>query len=284
MRVNAKMKEMPFASYVFLAAIGPLAAMAQAPADLFQKAPPEIDQVLRERVTAFLQAHVDGKFRLADQFVAEESKDAFFEAHKRRYHDFEIAKITFSEQYTKAVVLAVCGTEMTIPGQRAPLPVKMPLTLYWKIVDGKWFWYLPPAPTSYDTPFGKMKPGPDNPPGAANQPSSGFGSGPSLAQLGQFAAIDKNQVSLSATTPSAVVTLVNKLPGKATVHLDGAVPEGLDVKLDRTDLKGGEGAKLTIKLVDASKLIDPPYTVRLRVDPLNQSFVVKVLLPQPSKK
>jgi len=279
------MKEMHFARFVLFAALLPLAAMAQAPTDLFQKAPPEIDQALRERVTAFLQAHVDGKFRLADQYVAEDSKDAFFEAHKRRYRDFEIAKITYSDEYTKAVVLAVCGTEMTIPGQQSPLPVKMPVNQYWKIVDGKWFWYLPPAPASYDTPFGKMKPGADNPPGAAGQQSpSGFGQGPSLAQLGQLAAIDKTEVSLSPGNPSAVATLINRLPGKATVHIEGDVPEGLDAKLDRTDLNGGESAKLTVKLVDATKLTTPPYTVRLRVDPLNQLFAVKVFTPPPNKK
>ena len=88
------MEEMSIAHCVFLAALLSTAALAQGPADLFQKAPPEMDQALRERVAAFLQAHVDGKFRLADQYVADESKDAFFEAHKRRYRDFEIVKVS----------------------------------------------------------------------------------------------------------------------------------------------------------------------------------------------
>ncbi|MCE5306667.1 MAG: hypothetical protein LLG20_03400 [Acidobacteriales bacterium] len=275
---------MDFARFVLLASLLPLAGLAQAPTDLFQKAPPEIDQALRERVTAFLQAHVDGKFRLADQYVAEDSKDAFFEAHKRRYRDFEIAKITYSNEYTKAVVLAVCGTEMTIPGQTRPMPVKMPVNMYWKTVDGKWFWYLPPAPSSYDTPFGKMKPGADNPPGAAGQQSSAEFQGPSLAQLGQLAAIDKTEVRLNPATPSAVATVVNRLPGKATVHIEGDVPEGLDAKLDRTEVNGGESAKLTVKLVNAAKLTTPPYMIRLRVDPLNQLFTVKVFVPPAQKK
>ena len=40
---------------------------AQPASDLLEKAPPHIDKLLRERVRFFYQAHVDGKFRLADQ-------------------------------------------------------------------------------------------------------------------------------------------------------------------------------------------------------------------------
>jgi hypothetical protein len=265
-----------------LAALLSTAALAQGPADLFQKAPPEVDQALRERAAAFLQAHVDGKFRLADQYVADESKDAFFEAHKRRYRDFEIAKISYTGNYTKAVVLAVCGTEMQLPMNSRPIPVKMPLTMYWKTVDGKWLWYLPPAPASYDTPFGKMKPGPDDPAGAPA--SGGLAQAPSLAQLSQLVAIDKPVVNLSATASSAVVVLSSRMPGKVTAGIEGAVPDGLDARLDRSELKTGETAKLTLKLVDAAKIGSTSYVVRLRVDPLNQVFPIRVNIILPPRK
>jgi hypothetical protein len=265
-----------------LAALLSASAMAQAPSDLFQKAPPEVDQALRERAAAFLQAHVDGKFRLADQFVADESKDAFFEAHKRRYRDFEIAKITYSENYTKAVILAVCGTEMQLPMNVRPIPVKMPVSMYWKILDGKWFWYLPPAPVSRDTPFGKMTPGPDDPRGAGAP--GGLAQAPSLDQLSQLVAIDRPVVNLSATAPSSVVVLSSRMPGKVTAAIEGAVPKGLDAKLDRSELKTGETAKLTLKLVDAAMIGSSSYTVRLRVDPLNQVFPIRVNIILPVKK
>jgi len=262
------------------------AAWPQNPAALFQKAPPDVEQALRERVTAFLQAHVDGKFRLADQYVADDSKDAFFEAHKRRYRDFEIVKITYSENYTKAVVLAVCGTEMQLPMNSQPLPVKMPLNTYWKIVDGKWFWYLPPAPSSYETPFGKMKPGPEAPgaPGAPSSPPVAIGQGPTLAQLSQLATIDRSEVSLAPANPTAVVTVTNKLPGRASVHIEGAVPEGLEATLDRTELDGSSSARLTLKLADASKLTSFQHTIRLRVDPLNKVFAIRVTVSLPAAK
>ena len=53
------------------------ALLAQSPEELFEKAPPHVDQTLRERVKIFYQAHVDGKFRVADTVVHEDSKDAF---------------------------------------------------------------------------------------------------------------------------------------------------------------------------------------------------------------
>ncbi|MBM3775494.1 MAG: hypothetical protein FJW37_10065, partial [Acidobacteria bacterium] len=50
-------------------------AAAQAPSDLFEKAPPEIDRALRERAARFYQAHVDGQFRKAEALIVEDSKD-----------------------------------------------------------------------------------------------------------------------------------------------------------------------------------------------------------------
>ena len=52
------------------------------PTDIFEKAPPEVDNALRERVSKFFQAHVDGKFRLAEEVIAEDSKDFFYNMEK----------------------------------------------------------------------------------------------------------------------------------------------------------------------------------------------------------
>ena len=40
----------------------------------------EMDEALRARIHKFYQAHVDAKYRIADQVVAEDSKDLFFAA------------------------------------------------------------------------------------------------------------------------------------------------------------------------------------------------------------
>src|SRR5260370_36632618 len=67
-------------------------------------APPEVDAALRERAGKFFQAHVDGKFRQADAYVAEDAKDAFFEQDKPRYRKIEGMTIDYNDEFTKAVV------------------------------------------------------------------------------------------------------------------------------------------------------------------------------------
>jgi hypothetical protein len=81
---------------------------ASVPAQEKLAPPRELDAALRDRVQKFFQAHVDGKFRAADQYVAEESKDAFFSADKPRYLSFELASITYSDQFTRATALVTC--------------------------------------------------------------------------------------------------------------------------------------------------------------------------------
>ena len=133
------------------------AALAQSPAELFEKAPPQVDEALRARVTRFYQAHVEGKFRVADQYVAEDSKDAFFSADKRRFGGFEITRISYSDSFAKARVVTTVDDEFVNPLGR--YAVKMPLTTLWKLDQGEWFWYVVPSDGPKETPFGKMKAG-----------------------------------------------------------------------------------------------------------------------------
>ena len=72
------------ASFAFLTAL----AAAQTATNPFDKAPPNVDDALKTRVTEFYQDHIDGKFRKAEQLVAEDSKDAFYDdIGCRRLHD-----------------------------------------------------------------------------------------------------------------------------------------------------------------------------------------------------
>ena len=87
-------------------------ALGQQPADLFTKAPPAIDEALRDRISKFFQCQVDGKPRQAEQYVAEESKDYYYEMQKPRYLSFEIRNISYSDEFTKAK--AMIAVEMTV--------------------------------------------------------------------------------------------------------------------------------------------------------------------------
>src|SRR5271154_2298631 len=77
-------------------------AFAQNPADLFNRAPADVDQALRARITEFFHYHVSGEPRKAEELVAEDTKDYFYNNNKPHYISFEIGKIDYSDGYTKA--------------------------------------------------------------------------------------------------------------------------------------------------------------------------------------
>ena len=141
-------------------ALGPLVlgiALAQEePRNLFASAPPDVDQALKARIAKFYQFFVAGKFRQADALVAEDSKDIFFAAEKRRFQDFSIGSITYSDNFTTAVAVVSCGTDQSFMGQK--FPIKLPLTSFWKLEDGEWYWYVipPDQQKTYHTPGGDM--------------------------------------------------------------------------------------------------------------------------------
>jgi hypothetical protein len=183
--------------------------LAQNPTDLFSKAPPAVDEALRDRVINFYQAHVDGKFRAADKIVAEDSKDVFFEMEKRRCNSFEIGRINYKENFTKAQVMILCDTQMMmVPvGVRQ---VKVPLSSLWKQIDGEWFWYVDPS-AGRDSPFGgPMKAGPMPGPGSAPTLTADMMKGPNPAALKMMVEVDRQDAKFNLSQPGEQVIVVDR--------------------------------------------------------------------------
>lgn len=265
------------------------AAMAQpTPTDVFQKAPPQVEKALRERVAAFLQCHVDGKFRNALEYVAEESKDYYFEMEKRRYLSFEIVKIEYSDDFTKAKVLSTIELEWRpsarFPGSR----VKPPHQMAWRVENGQWYWYVA-NPDQWETPFGTMK-----------FPSKSTENGPIAAVVAEIrnrvdnpeailsqVKASKQAVTLQAFKASSdAVEITNNLSGQVTLEVETTALPGLHVKLDKAALNTGETAKLAIDYHPSSKQTPPPADVRVRVLPVG--IVVNIAVsfeapPAPAK-
>src|SRR5215510_5970979 len=107
--------------FVILAA----ALLAQAPADLFNKPPVEVDQALRARITEFYQYHVKQQFRQAEALVAEDTKDFFYSHNKPQYLTFEIGRIEYSENFTRAKATMVTEQYVMMPGFMDK-PMKVP--------------------------------------------------------------------------------------------------------------------------------------------------------------
>jgi hypothetical protein len=248
---------------------------AQPPGNLLDKAPPDVDQALRERMTRFYQAHVDRKLiRQADQYVAEDTKDFFFEANKPTYLDFHIEKIAYSDNFTKAKATVNCKMVVMIPGFTGG-PVTLPIPSTWKLENGQWFWYVDQT-LGRETPFGRMKPAEPVPAGAS-LPS--LSSGPDVQTLWKSVQADKNQVQLSASKESSdEVTISNRMPGNISLQLDYTKTPGLLVSLDRTELKSGEQAKISLRSKPQEKSAVKTAEVRVIVQPTNQMIPIAVAI------
>jgi hypothetical protein len=250
--------------------------------DLFSKAPPEIDNALRERVTGFYQLHVEGKFRQADEFIAEDSKDIYFESKKVRYRSFEIGRITYKDEFKQAVVaLIVDSPALLVPGM--PPNLKLPLVSNWKVVDGKWFWFVEqPPPGTFRTPFGYVP----IPEGAKIDSGGGGAPPPANVTSPQAAAsilsqvrVDRRDMQFVATKASSgQVKLTNGMPGaiKIRLGLENGFP-GLHAELDKTDLNSQESATLTVQYEPVNlAIVQREVIARIHVEPTGQIFPVKI--------
>lgn len=243
---------------------------AQAPPELFEKAPPDVDASLRERVRLFYQAHVDGKFRLADSVVHEDSKDAYFAAEKSRYKGFEIIRINYSENFTKARVVTAVVTDFAMPGFPSA-EARVPVTTLWKLDGGEWWWYVEPAGAGRPTPFGVMKPGEG---GSPENPFTLLRKMPNAEQIQGQVGVDKTEVRLSAGGAGEVV-VTNRMPGPVTIELELPVQAGFDAKLEKADLKANEQTRILFRAAAAGS---GTSEVRLRVLPINRVIPIRVLL------
>lgn len=263
---------------LYLALSSALALSAQTAAELFAKAPPEVDRALRERISLFFQAHVDGKFRQADQVVAEDSKDAYFAAEKTRYRGFEIVRILYTDNFTRARAVVAVDTDFMAPGI-GKIPVKIPLTTLWRLEGGLWWWYVDPD-AGKQSPFGPMHPGP-------GQSSSPFpfpspGKPEQLAAMLHQVKVDKNEVRLSSYQPAEdQVTISNALPGAVRLKLDYNGFPGFEATLEREELDPKQSTRLRLRVEPRDRAPKPSVTVTLRIEPTNQVIPIQVTFAVP---
>jgi hypothetical protein len=270
------------------------AAFAQSPAQdpkASFKAPPEVDQALRARVTEFFQYHVDGNFRKAYEIVAEETKDYYFAAQKVRFEGFRITGVRFvNDECTKAAVDLETHQKMQrIYFKGVVVPV--PMTTLWKIEGGKWVWYRDPDNPEL-TPMGrsdleKVRQGTDEQTAAAlkrlTDPAEIERKGNEILKGNKQSGLDRPDVTLAIDKPSsAVVSFHNGWPGGIQLVLDpGAALAGFTAKLDKTNLGLGEDAVLKLSyspLANGAGLVQVPAQaqVRLIVQPFNLVYPVTV--------
>ena len=254
---------------------------AQNAADMFQKAPPHVDEALRARVKIFYQAMVDGKPRLADAVVHEDSKDAFFVAPKPKYKGFEIVTIRYLENFTRAQVVVAVDGDFVMPGAGLG-DYKVPITTLWKLDGSEWWWYIPSATEGFPTPFGNMKPGPEEE--SRERVNQALATMPTAEQIQAQVKLDKSEVTLSAyESSSAEVHVLNTMPGPVTLSLtsQGPLSSGYTATLDRTSLEPNEKATITFHIEPINKYPKPTVKAELHVEPTRAVIPIVVKFASP---
>lgn len=252
-----------------------IACFGQDPAALFQKAPPDVEEALRARIQKFYGLYMEGKFRAADALVAEDSKDAFYIAGKRKCRSIEIDTLRFSEDFLKADVMVSCDTDVMVEPV-GMIRAQVPMRTRWKTLDGEWFWYVEPASDQgMATPFGFFKPGsPNGPPAGMAMPAAGM----SVEALRSMVKVDRQQVSLDANTKGVGrVVVTNAMPGAVSLALEPKEIPGFDLALDQTSITEGQSAVLSIGYVPSKDRQPSPATVKIVVSPINQEIPIRIV-------
>ena len=252
---------------LILLAILATGSFAQTGGNVFNKPPADVDQALRARITEFFDLHVTGEFRKAEALVADDTKDLYYSSDKSKYLSFEIGRIEYSDNFTRAKATVLCEQYIMLPGFLGK-PMKIPIPSAWKLVDGTWYWYVDPDSTRM-TPFGKMNAG------AGQESTSTPRSIPAIPTtvpdyIYKQVKADKASVALKAGE-SDQVTITNSAPGAMNISLMGSVP-GVEVKLDRTVLNTGEKAVLTMRAGADAK----PGVLSIQVEQTNQVIPIQV--------
>ena len=237
--------------------------------DPFKPKPPAgVDAALRARVAEFFDLHVKGQFRKAEELVAADTKDFFYTGNKPRYLSFEILRIDYSANFTKATVVTMCEQTIIIPGYSGQKKVPTPST--WKLEHGKWYWYVD-QDALRNTPWGRMTAGVSPAKGAPPAPSLPTipGSADFVAKLVQM---DKTAVRLKAGE-SADVTIANGAPGEVTLSVPTDLP-GVEAKLDKSSLSAGAKTTLTVHAARGAK----SGVLSVKVEPTMQLLELQVTI------
>src|ERR1039457_5201786 len=83
-------------------------SFAQDAGDAFNKPPADVDKALRARIAELFDLHVKGEFRKAETLVAQDTKDLYYNSNKTKYLSFEIGRIQYSDNFTRAQASVLC--------------------------------------------------------------------------------------------------------------------------------------------------------------------------------
>jgi hypothetical protein len=227
------------------------------------------ESALRARVDEFYKLQVEKKFRQGESYVADDTKDDYYNAGKPDIKGFEVLSLEMLDNDTRARV-TVRRKMVVRNAQIGAMDFDLPVVTTWKIENGQWVYYIDHT-VSRPSPFGPIAPAGDATKGkAGDTPRAGK---IDLAQLMNQVTIDRTSVILSSQDPLQTVTVTNNLPGAVTLEVKRAQVEGVTAELDKTELKFGEKAVLQLRRAGDTKASG---VIQLTVSPLNQTLDIAV--------
>ena len=252
------------------------ATFAESPTAVFDKAPPQVENALRERIAKFFEAHITGKFRLAEQVVHEDSQDIFYNAHKQKYISYEIVKIDYSDNFTKATVVTAVELDWHT-ARLGKIRVKPPMKTLWKVDNGQWWWYAIPQ-TDWQTPFGKMTPGAD-----ATKSGAPEWTLRDPASVLNKVKVSKREVRLVSHEKSEdFAEITNGMPGNLNLEIyKKSHAPGLEVTLSKTSLGPGETARVDFKYNPPDRSVKTTQVIDVRAVEINQIYTFTLTFAVP---
>jgi len=273
-------------SILLLAGLGLTRVQGQAPTDVFEKAPPGVEEALRDRVNGFYKTWTEGRFRAGEKFVSESSQETYYSIQKQKLEHCEILRIKFEREFNDAMVTVACKGKINIQGQE--LDSTLAHTAFWTLENELWYWTIKPV-RSAPSPFGEFNYANVTGSGDLFNPDTGLPKDPkAVNQLGQgiinLVTIDKQEVRLSSyEKATALVTIKNGLTGYINLRVvpDGA-PIGFFAELDETKVAANGEAHLRLTY-DPGTNKAPKETawVRVSVDQTGRIFPIKVTFAIP---
>ena len=251
---------------LLLVPISALVAQAQSSPDAV-----EAQKALRQRVEDFYKLQQQGKFRQSEAYVAESSRDDYYNARKQEVRDFIVEKLELSANNTRAKV-TIKAKMVMLAG--AAVEIMMATESYWMIEDGQWCWYLDPA-TKGMMPFGQMMTGKTDTNGTPEIKGEMTGKAPDLNDILKKIAIDRSSFAFGSEERVFTATITNGTPGPLNLTLDphAAMIRGLEASIDKTHLDAGESAKVLLKWTGTEPFSDE---IPIRVDPYLRYFTLRV--------
>jgi hypothetical protein len=246
-------------------------------------APAGLTDALRTRATEFFQFHTGPVNRRSIDYVAEDTKDYYYQSAKNLLLSFTLKDLHYAKDFQSAELQVETKQMMQVGDRRTEVVSTAPTN--WRIEDGKWVWYytirqsISPFASSVDM-------------AAAEKQSTGNTAPPGLPDfskiLAQGAAVmGRLDVESSAVQITAgqrfdgEVKIRNGYGGPVTVQLTGdpRLP-GLSIVLDKRELNTGEIAAIHFAYapVQGEAFAFGDYDLRLVVAPMGQSFPVKLSL------